>query len=109
MALDFIPPPTIAQLNARIEDLPFGMAGVVRGALRQGGTTSDHLLYMADTLDEGRRDALVVFPGGCAEADTFAAAASILRDAAPLYPYPPRLPAAPIAALDADRIGRTRA
>jgi hypothetical protein len=106
MALDFIPPPTMAQLNARIEDLPFGMAGAIRGALQQGGTTSDHLLYMADCMDEGRKDILTVFPGGCAEADHFAAAASILRDGAPLYPHPARNPAAPIDALAADRRAR---
>jgi hypothetical protein len=96
MALDFIPPPTPAQLFARVENLPFGLSGLVRGALRQSGTTSDHLLYLADAMDEARRDITVVFPGGCAEADNYAVAAAILRDAAPLYPHPPRLPAAPI-------------
>jgi hypothetical protein len=106
MALDFIPSPTMAQLSRRIEDLPFGMAGAIRGALNQPGTTSDHLLHMADAMDEGRKDVLVVFPGGCAEADTFAAAAAILRDAAPLYPHPPRLPAAPIDAIATDRRAR---
>jgi hypothetical protein len=111
MALDLLPDQptcTMAQLNARIEDLPFGLAGVIRSALRQDGTTSDHLLCMADHLDEGRRDVLTVFPGGCIEADHFSAAASILRDAAPRYPHPPRLPAAPIDALAADRAVRPR-
>lgn len=108
MALDFIPPPTMAQLSARIEDLPFGMAGVVRSALNQPGTTADHLLFMADVLDEGRRDVMVVFPSGCAEADHFAVAAAILRDAAPLFPHPPRNPAAPIDTITADRAARAR-
>jgi hypothetical protein len=106
MTLTLLPPPSIADLNRRIEDLPFGMAGVVRAALRAPGITSDHLLFMADAMDEGRRDAQMVFPTGCAEADHFTAAASILRDAAPLYPHPPRLPAAPIDALTADRRAR---
>lgn len=104
--LTLVPPPTAAQLFARIEDLPYGWAGLVRGALRQPGTTADHLLLLADCMDEARDDILVVFPGGCAEADHFTAAAGILRDAAPLYPSPPRLPAAPIDALPSDRRGR---
>lgn len=90
------PTPTVAQLFARIEDLPFGMAGLIRGAMNQPGTTADHLLHLADAMDEARRDIAAVFPGGCADAEHFAVAASILRDAAPLYPHPPRLPAAPI-------------
>jgi hypothetical protein len=111
MALDLMPDQptcTIAQLNARIEDLPFGLAGILRGALNQPGTTADHLLFMADAMDEGRDDVLTVFPDGCAEADNFSAAASILRDAAPRYPHPPRLPAAPMNALAADRAVRPR-
>jgi hypothetical protein len=98
MALTLIPPPTAAQLFQRVENLRYGIAGLVRGALRQSGTTSDHLLYLADAMDEARRDILVVFPGGCAEADDFTVAAAILRDAAPLHPIPPRLPATAIEA-----------
>jgi hypothetical protein len=112
MPLTFLPTqpaPTWAHLNARIEDLPFGMAGLLRGALNQAGTTAAHLLYLADAMDEARREVAEVFPGGCAQVDHFAAMASILRDAAPLFPHPPRLPAAPISAMDADRRGRARA
>jgi hypothetical protein len=100
MALDLIPPPTYAQLQRRVEDLPFGMAGLVRGAMKQAGTTSDHLLYLADAMDEARRDIALVFPGGSPDADLFAAAASILRDAAPLYPHPARVP---VTAIEATR------
>jgi hypothetical protein len=95
MTLTLLPPPTRVQIFARVEDLPFGMAGLVRGAMNQPGTTSDHLLFLADALDEARRDVAVVFPAGSPDADHFASAASILRDAAPLYPHPPRLPSGP--------------
>lgn len=106
MAPTLLRAPTMAQLNARTEDLPFGMAGLVRGAMAQPGTTADHLLHLADAMDEARRDILVVFPGGCEQADQYVTAADILRDAAPLFPNPPRLPAAPIDALTADRRAR---
>jgi hypothetical protein len=112
MVLTFLPPPpppTAAQLFARVEDLPFGMAGLVRGALKQPGTTTDHLLYLADAMDEARADIAVVFPGGSQDADVFAAAAGILRDAAPLYPHPARLPAAPIDPNDTTDYARLRA
>ena len=109
MALTLLPPPTHAQLQARIEDLPYGMAGVVRRVMNEPGTTSDDLLYVADLMDEGRKDLAVVFPGGSPDADVFAAAASILQDAAPLYPHPARLPAAmPDNGLDIARL-RARA
>jgi hypothetical protein len=94
MALTLLPPPTHAQLQARIEDLPYGMAGLVRRMLTQPSITSDHLLVLADAMDEAREDLAVVFPGGSPDADVFAAAARILQDAAPLYPHPARLPAA---------------
>lgn len=100
MALDFIPPPTFAQLQARIEDLRFGMAGLLLGALKAPGTTHDELLWLADRMDEARKDIAVVFPGGSPDADTYAAAASILRDAAPLFPHPARLP---VSAIEATR------
>ena len=85
--------PTMAGLYARIEDLPLGLAGLIRGALRQGGTTADHLLHLADACDQARKELALVFPTGCADADTWVACAAILRDAAPLYPVPPREPA----------------
>ena len=99
------PTPTWAQLNARVEDLPFGMAGLLRGAMRQPGTTADHLLHLADAMDEARREVAEVLPGGCAQSDAFAACASILRDAAPLFPHPPRLPASAVEAIRLGNVG----
>lgn len=108
MALTLLPtqpPATWAELNRRIEDLPFGLAGMIRGAINQPGTTADHLLFMADAMDEARRDIAVVYPGGCLQADHFAGMADILRDAAPHFPSPPRLPASAVEAIALGNIG----
>lgn len=106
------PPPAWSDLTRRCEDLPLGMAGLVRGALHQPGTTAAHLLHLADACDEARKELTLIFPGNCRDADMWAAAAEILRDAAPRYPTPPRLPAVPLTAAEADAVihhARTRA
>jgi hypothetical protein len=69
------------------------MAGLLRGAMRQGGTTAAHLLHLADACDEARDELRLIFPAGSTDADMWAAAAEILRDAAPRYPNPPLEPA----------------
>jgi hypothetical protein len=99
--------PTWSRLNAMVEDLPFGMAGLVRGAINARGTTPDHLLLIADACDEARKEIATLFPGGVPDHDHWTLAAEILRAAAARLPIPPREPATPpIDARTADRTWR---
>jgi hypothetical protein len=108
MALDFIPPPTIAQLQAALANLPDGFAGFGEALLSAPGLTADTLLMVADAAEAGARELRTLFPGGTLESQALAGLATILRDATPHFPHPPRLPAAPLNALAADRHARVR-
>jgi len=94
MALTFNPPPTVAQTQAALASLPDGFAGLGETILAAQGVTADTLLILADGLDAGARERRELFPGGDPESRAMTALATILRDAAPRYPHPPRLPAA---------------
>lgn len=90
--LDFIPPPTFADINRRVEDLPAALGAIARHVFRRPGTSSDHLLIFADASDAAAAELDSVVAGD-PEAVQWRALAAILRDAAPLYPHPPRVPA----------------
>ena len=90
--LDFIPPPTFADINRRVEDLPAALGAIARHLFQRPGTTSDHLLIAADSYDAVSVE-LENLIAGDPEAVQWRALAGILRDAAPLYPHPPRQPA----------------
>jgi hypothetical protein len=107
MAHDFIPPPTIAQLQAALSNLPDGYAGFGESLLASPDLTATVLLIVADALDAGAKERRTLFPGGDPEAAGMSGLASILRDATPHFPHPPRLPATPIDAMTADRRART--
>ncbi|MFN6998894.1 MAG: hypothetical protein ACK4ST_02530 [Elioraea tepidiphila] len=93
MPLTFTPPPTAAQTQAALADLPDGFAGMGETILAAPGVTADTLLIVADALAAGAAERRALFPGGDAETRAMERLAAILRDAAPRYPHPPRLPA----------------
>lgn len=105
MALDLIPPPTIAQTQAALENLPEGLAVTGITLLSAPGITADSVLTFADALDAGATQQDMVCRGDHLARDMRRLAA-ILRDAAPRYPHPPRLP---ISAEAADASVRRRA
>lgn len=86
-------PPTVAELQRRIEDLPLGIAAIGRYLLSAPGVTADHLLVWAEACDEAAGEMGTLFRHG-PEADGWAVLAHILRDATPRFPHPPREPAA---------------
>lgn len=98
MPLTFTAPPTPAQTQAALALLPDGFAGFGETILAAEGLTADTLLIVADALDAGARERRELFPGGDAESAAMTRLATILRDAAPRYPHPPRLPPSPISA-----------
>ena len=97
MTLTFLPnqprdPATIAELQARVEDLPMGLSAIGRFMLSRPGVTADHLLTWAEACDEAAGEEQCLFRHPAAEGEGWDALAGILRDAAPRYPHPPRLP-----------------
>lgn len=98
MTLTLTAPPTPAQTQAALASLPDGFAGLGETILAAHGLTADTLLIVADGLDAGARERRDLFPGGDAESAAMTRLATILRDAAPRYPHPPRLPPTPIGA-----------
>lgn len=96
MPLTSTVPPTPAQTQAALADLPDGFAALGESLLAAPGVTADTLLIVADALDAGAAERRSLFPGGDAESAAMARLASILRDAAPRYPHPPREPAWPM-------------
>lgn len=111
MALDLLPnqppePPTTAQIFARVEDLPLDLGAFARAVLAAPGITAAELLTEADRCDAVaaslRADARHLM---AAEAATWSALATILRDAAPRFPSPPRIP---LTAEEAERSIRMR-
>lgn len=88
-------PPSIPVLFARVENLPYYLAALCRAALNRPGTTGAELLRDADVLDQVAAECRQRDLRGLLEpeAQAWADAAAILRDAAPRYPHPPRLPA----------------
>ncbi|MBR0653382.1 hypothetical protein GXW78_27275 [Roseomonas terrae] len=97
-------PPTVAELFARIEDLPMGLSGLARSLLNTPGLTADHVLIWAEAADKGVEELRLLFPTGSFEGEKWTAFAAILRDAAPRFPHPPRLPASARERDDAMRV-----
>ena len=91
--MDRIAAPSVAQTQAALSDLPDGFAGMGETLLASPGVTSDHLLVFADALAAGAIERRELFPGDDTESRAMDRLASILRDAAPRYGHPPRLPA----------------
>ncbi len=85
-------PPTLAELQARIEDLPLGLSAIGRFLLSRPGITADHLLIWAEACDEAAGEDRCVFRRPSADSEGWDALATILRDATPRFPHPPRLP-----------------
>lgn len=83
----------MAQLQAALANLPDGFAAFGESLLRAPGLTADALLIVADALDDGARERRRLFPAGDEETRAMAGIATILRDAAPRFPHPPREPA----------------
>jgi hypothetical protein len=92
-------PPTIAELQARAEDLPVGYVAFALRLLRAPGLTGADLCFVADAADEQATEWGTLVRGSEEEAG-WRALAAILRDAAPRFPHPPRQP---ISAEEADR------
>jgi hypothetical protein len=108
MPLTFTTPPTHAQTQAALAALPDGFAALGETILQSDGVTADTLLIAADALDAGSAERSECLGAWDVEARAMKALATILRDAAPRYPHPPRLPAAPAGAEAAPRpIGTT--
>lgn len=107
--LTFTPPPTTAQTQAALSNLPDGFAALGETILAAPGLTADTLLILADGMDAGARERRDLFPGGDAESAAMSRLATILRDAAPRYPHPPREPASLLSARQADAAIRRRA
>lgn len=84
--------PTLATFQARVEDLPLGMAAIGRFLLTRPGITADHLLLWAEACDEaaGEEESLICRSPSVRAWERLA---TILRDAAPLFPHPARTPA----------------
>ncbi|GGJ14010.1 hypothetical protein [Neoroseomonas lacus] len=83
-------PATIAELQRRIEDLPLGLSAIGRFLLSMPGLTADHLLTWAEACDEAAGELTGLFRPSMD--DGYGALAAILRDAAPRFPHPPRMP-----------------
>lgn len=82
-------------LFARVEDLPCMLAALARATIDMPGCTADHLLQVAENIEDAVRQCRLGDRGGlvAAECATWTALAGILRDAAPHRPHPPRVPA----------------
>lgn len=98
--------PTTAQTAAALSGLPDGFAGFGERLLAAAGLTTDALLEVADALDAGAAERAETLGTWDTEVRAMRALARILRDAAPRYPHPPRLP---LTAEEADRSLRDRA
>ncbi len=101
-------PPTIAALYRRVVDLPHDLGEFARAMLDAPGVTAAELLAEADRIDKvakacGEPDVRGILSR---EARDWSALASILRDAAPRFPSPPRVP---LSAEEADASIRRRA
>lgn len=110
MALDLLPdqppePPTIAELTRRAYNLPDGYTGFVTRLLAAPGVTASDLLRVADAAQEAAEERGGLLRGD-ADERAWRETAALLRDAAPRYPHPPRLPAT---AEEAEAVMRLRA
>ena len=97
--------PTPAQTTAALLALPDGFAALGAGLLREPGLTTDGLLIVADSLDAGAAERADTLGAWDTEVRAMRALASILRDAAPRFPHPPRTP---LSATEADASIRRR-
>ncbi len=91
--------PTIAQTQAALANLPDGFGAIGARLLRTPGLTTDALLIVADALDDGATERAEILGTWDAEVRALRALATILRDAAPRFPHPPRVP---LTALEAE-------
>ncbi|MBW6400016.1 hypothetical protein KPL78_19300 [Roseomonas sp. HJA6] len=98
-------PPTIAELVRRAYDLPADHTAFVTRLLAAPGLTGDALLRVADAAQEAA-EALGGLVRGDAEERVWRDMATLLRDAAPRFPHPPRVP---LTAEEADASIRRRA
>lgn len=84
-------PPTIAELVRRAYDLPYGLTAFVSRLLLSPGLTGADLCTVADAADEAARECALV-ARNTTEERGWENLATILRDAAPRFPHPPRVP-----------------
>ena len=69
-----------------VSGTPFGIAEIVKATLANPLCSSDHLLWLADAIDQIAREAL---PANSPYVDPCKRLATDLRDAAPHYANPP--------------------
>jgi hypothetical protein len=92
MPLDLADTPTVAQTQAALTSLPDGFAAFGCTLLAAEGVTADTVLRVAEALRAGAAERRELFPHGDDETRAMERLASILTDAAPRYPHPPKLP-----------------
>jgi len=86
--------PTTAEIFRRVEDLPYSLSAVARSVLNSPGLEAHFLCWLADRLVAAVQEMREYSrPLTDAEAGSIADLADILRDAAPLFPSPPKNPA----------------
>lgn len=87
--------PSLPQVQAALDSLPDGLAAIGQRLLAAPGIVSDHVLWVADAIRAGAQEMDAICRGD-RDARDWRRLSDILADAAPLFPHPARLPAAPL-------------
>lgn len=82
--LTLLPPPTWAEIQAKIEDLPPPVAAFALRFLNTAQPMPDAALILADAADEAAREYDAILSGS-ADGGIWRTLANLVREAAPLF------------------------